>query len=190
MVLVSWSGLTHKDIPKALNGEKARLWEVAQPFPHFQKECGCSACFLGCLSRFAHELVLAANVGPKHNKSCFMNMIDSDRLLFAKLKAVVSFCSQTKAAASCQKFFSCVFFGSSWSSDTAIQVTGIVRWHMHQVSCILWTWSLVSSCLEALFSFSHPLVSPRLPPKWKTSVFPFVDKRPLRTIVLSHQFWQ
>ncbi len=45
---------------------EARLWEVSQPFPHFQKES--VACLLfGFVSRFALEYPLAANVGPKHN---------------------------------------------------------------------------------------------------------------------------
>ena len=40
-----WSLLTKLSsitgtLPKPQTGEKARLWEVSQPFPHFQKECG------------------------------------------------------------------------------------------------------------------------------------------------------
>ena len=44
--------------------------------------------------------------------------------------AAVSFCIQTKTAASFSEVISCAFFGSSWSSDTALQVTCIVRRHM------------------------------------------------------------
>ena len=65
---------------------------------------------------------LAANVCPKHSKSCFMNMID-----YYLLRAVVSFCTQTKTAASFSEVYLLCIFGSSWSSDTAIQVTCIVR---------------------------------------------------------------
>ena len=41
------------------------------------------------------SFVLAANVGPRAQKSCFMNMID-----YYLLEAVVSFCIQSKTAAS------------------------------------------------------------------------------------------
>ena len=54
-----------------------------------------------------------------------MNTID-----YYLLRAVVSFCIQTKTAASFSEVISCAFFGSSWSSDTALQVTCIVRRHM------------------------------------------------------------
>ena len=57
--------------------------------------------------------------------SCFMNMID-----YYLLRAVVSFCIRTKTAAGFSEVISCAFFGSSWSSDTALQVTCIVRRHM------------------------------------------------------------
>ena len=53
--------------------------------------------------------------------SCFVNMID-----YYLLEAVVSFCIQTKTAASVSEVFPCAFFRSSWSSDTALQVTCIV----------------------------------------------------------------
>ena len=43
---------------------KARLWEVSQPFPNFQKECGALHAFCVELEN-AHELILAANVGPR-----------------------------------------------------------------------------------------------------------------------------
>ena len=42
----------------------------------------------------------------------------------------MSFCIQTKTAASFSEVISCAFFGSSWSSDTALQVTCIVRRQM------------------------------------------------------------
>ena len=46
------------------------------------------------------------------------------------LRAVVSSCIQTKTAASFSEVISCAFFGSSWSSDTALQVTCIVTRQM------------------------------------------------------------
>ena len=43
---------------------EARLWEVSQPFPHFQKRS--VAALLALFSaENAHEFSLAANVGPK-----------------------------------------------------------------------------------------------------------------------------
>ncbi len=41
-----------------------------------------------------------------------MNMIN-----YYLLKAVVSFCIQTKTAASLSEVTPCAFFGSNWSSD-------------------------------------------------------------------------
>ena len=46
------------------------------------------------------------------------------------IRAVLSFCIPTKTAASFSEVISCAFFPSSWSSDTALQVTCIVRRHM------------------------------------------------------------
>ena len=67
---------------------------MSQPFPHFQKECGALHAFCVELEN-AHEFILAANAAQEHNKSWFMNMID-----YYLLEAVVSFCIQTKTAAS------------------------------------------------------------------------------------------
>ena len=79
--------------------------------------------------RFAHfqERVRFCTLKPlhgssrtqEHNKSCFMNMTNSYSLV-----AAVSFCNSTQLF---RRLSHVPFFGSSWSSDTVLQVTCIVR---------------------------------------------------------------
>ena len=65
----------------------------------------------------------------------------------------MSFCSQTKQLPVFKMFISCAFFGSSWSSDTAKQVTCVVRWHMlyqlHFCLDVVTSFSLL--CLKVFF---------------------------------------
>ena len=42
----------------------ARLWEVSQPFPYFQKECGALPAFFLAM-KMHMSIMLAANVGPR-----------------------------------------------------------------------------------------------------------------------------
>ena len=50
---------------------KAWLWDVSQPFPHFQKECGCSACFLDVGLKRHMSFVLAE--AQEHNNNAIKN---------------------------------------------------------------------------------------------------------------------
>ena len=74
----------------------------------------------------------------------------------------MSFCSQTQQLPVFQMFISCAFFGSSWSIDTAKQVTCVVRWHMlYQLHF----------CLDVVTSFSLLCLKVFFPP---TQFFQFV----------------